>query len=57
MFPPLCLVDETYSIVPKDSEDKLKYILSDEEFSSIKNSKIDVRYKFKILNKFMKLFK
>ncbi|HHT96794.1 MAG TPA: stage II sporulation protein R [Clostridiales bacterium] len=57
MFPPLCLVDETYSVVPKDSEDKLKYILSDEEFSSLKNSKMDVKYKFKIWSKFLSLFK
>lgn len=35
MFPSLCFINETYSVVPEDSKDKLKYVLSEEEYSSL----------------------
>lgn len=56
MFPPLCFVDETYSIVDKDSEEKLKYLLSEEEFEELKNDKTKIKVKFKILDYIKKLF-
>lgn len=35
LFPSLCFVDETYAVVPKDSKEKLKDVLSDEEYKSL----------------------
>lgn len=35
MFPSLCMVNETYSVVPDSSKEKLKYLLSEEEYSAI----------------------
>ena len=56
MFPQLCFVDETYSIVPDDSKSQLKDVLTDEEFSSITSDKVDVKVKFKILEWFKSIF-
>lgn len=56
MFPPLCFVDETYSIVDEDSEEKLKYLLTEEEFESLKNDKVPVKIKLKLLEAIKKLF-
>ena len=44
MFPPLCFVDETYSIIDEESEEQLN-LTTDEEFESIK-SKLPVKIKF-----------
>lgn len=50
MYPPLCFVDATYSVVPEPSKNKLKYILSEEEYNSIISKKnIKVKAKFKLL--------
>jgi stage II sporulation protein R len=50
MYPPLCFVDATYSVVPEPSKNKLKYILSEEEYNSIISQKnIKVKAKFKLL--------
>ena len=35
MFPSLCFVNETYSVVPDTSKDTLRYVLSDEEYEVI----------------------
>lgn len=35
MFPSLCFVNETYSVVPDTSKDTLRYVLSDEEYEEI----------------------
>lgn len=56
MFPPLCFVDETYNIVSEDSEEKLKYVLTDEEFESLKSKKTPVKIKFKLIEAIKKLF-
>ena len=56
MFPPLCFVDETYSIVDEDSEEKLKYLLTEEEYDSLKNHKVPVKIKFKLLEILKELF-
>lgn len=44
MFPPLCFVDSTYSVVPETSKDQLKDVLTEEEYD-----KIQVKPKFKVL--------
>jgi stage II sporulation protein R len=56
MFPPLCFVDETYSIVDEDSEEKLKYLLTEEEYEILKNDKIPVKIRFKLFESIKKLF-
>jgi len=56
MYPPLCFVDATYSIVPDESESQLKYLLTEEEYRSIKGQKVPVKIKFKVLEYFKKLF-
>lgn len=55
MFPPLCLVDETYSIVGEDSKKNLKNLLSEEEYDALLQ-KAPVKYKFKLLELIKNLF-
>lgn len=35
IFPSLCMVNETYSVVPEDSKDTLRHVLTEEEYSTI----------------------
>lgn len=56
MFPPLCFVDETYSIVEKDCDEKLEYLLTDEELEAIKEKKVPIKIKLKLLESIKKLF-
>jgi len=50
MFPPLCFVDATYSIVPDSSKEQLKYLLTDEEYNAIISEEdVKVKVKFKLL--------
>jgi stage II sporulation protein R len=35
MFPPLCFVDATYSVVPEKSKGTLKHVLTDEEYDAV----------------------
>jgi stage II sporulation protein R len=51
MFPPLCFVDSTYSVVPDSSKEQLKYVLTDEEYDSIVSKKeVKVKVKSKIIS-------
>lgn len=48
MYPPLCFVDVTYSVVPDKSKQTLKAVLTEDEYNSIileKNVKVKVRFK------------
>lgn len=56
LFPPLCFVDETYSIVTEDSEEKLKTLLTDEEIELLKHEKVPIKIKFKLFEAIKKLF-
>jgi stage II sporulation protein R len=56
MFPPLCFVDETYGIVNDKSEEQLKYLLTEEEYESLKKEKAPVKVKFKLLEYVKGLF-
>ena len=38
MFPNLCMVNETYSIVPEDSKDQLRHVLTEEEYDSLSSA-------------------
>ncbi|MDF2540903.1 MAG: hypothetical protein K0S47_621 [Herbinix sp.] len=56
MFPPLCFVDETYSIVSEESDQQLKHILTEDEYESLKGQKVPVKIKFKIFDYFKSLW-
>lgn len=50
MYPPLCFVDATYSIVPDSSKEQLKYLLTEEEYSAIFSQEdVKIKVKFKLL--------
>lgn len=49
MYPPLCFVEGTYSVVPEESKDQLKYVLTEEEYEALaKEGKLKVKAKFKL---------
>lgn len=51
MFPPLCFVDSTYSVVPDTSKEQLKYVLTDDEYEAVFYKKeVSVKVKFKIFS-------
>jgi stage II sporulation protein R len=56
MFPPLCFVDESYSIVESGTEDQLKCLLTEEEYESITSKKTPVKVKFKLLEAIKDIF-
>lgn len=53
LFPSLCFVDETYAVVPESSKEKLKEVLSDEEYKSLTKPSQDADKKN---NKYNKVF-
>lgn len=56
MFPPLCFVDETYSIVDQESGEKLSKLLTEEEYETLLNKKTPVKVRLKLLESLKKLF-
>ena len=53
MFPSLCFIDISSGIVPEESKEELKQVLTDEEYSIISNdSNQVVKLKFKLLEVF-----
>lgn len=56
MFPPLCFVDVTHGVVPEETKETLKTILSDEEYDSIimtdGEEEMPIKIKFKLLEWF-----
>ncbi len=53
MFPSLCFIDVSSGIVPNESKEELKNVLSDEEYSIISdNSNYGIKFKFKLLELF-----
>ncbi|OGO85278.1 MAG: stage II sporulation protein R [Clostridiales bacterium GWE2_32_10] len=50
MFPPLCFVDESYAVVDTKTNQKLKKVLTDDEYKMItQNRKVNI--KFRLLEK------
>ena len=49
MFPSLCMVDESYTVVPKEAKKKLKEHLTEEEYESIQMEQNSVKYRLKIV--------
>lgn len=57
MYPPLCFVNETYSVVPEQSKSQLKQLLTSKEYDTLCYCrKTKVEYRFKIVEIFKKLF-
>ncbi len=56
MFPPLCFVDETYSIVDETSGEKLKTLLTEEEYATLTSKKTPIKIKFKLFETIKTLF-
>lgn len=55
MYPPLCFVDSTYSVVPDSSKEQLKELLSEEEYHSIFTKKeIKIKVKLKLFSLFQR---
>lgn len=52
LYPPLCFVDSTYSVVPQDTKDKFKDTLSEDAYSAILSEDASCTYEFKF--KFLK---
>lgn len=51
MFPPLCFVDSTHSIVPESSKEQLSDVLTEEEYDELlisEDDEVNVEIKFKI---------
>lgn len=56
MFPSLCLIDGTYQVVPDESKEKLKYVLTEEEYQSLLiNQNVKVEPKFQLIEWWKKL--
>lgn len=53
MFPPLCFVDENSGVIDKETDEKLRSVLTEEEYNLIAEDNIektkDVKMKFKIV--------
>lgn len=47
LYPPLCFVDAAYGVLPEESKDTLKHILTDDEYNAI--TKTQRKYRFKYL--------
>lgn len=56
MFPPLCFIDETYCIIDEDGEEKLEFLLTEEELEMLKTKKMPVKIRFKLFSLIRKLF-
>ncbi|MDD3172784.1 MAG: stage II sporulation protein R [Herbinix sp.] len=56
MFPPLCFVDETYSVVDEESNEKLKHVLTEDEYDTLIHEKKPIKIKFKIWDSIKDLF-
>lgn len=51
MYPPLCFVDATYSVVPDSSKAELRGLLTNEEYEAIFSAeKVNIKIRFKLLS-------
>jgi stage II sporulation protein R len=46
LYPPLCFVDATYGVLPEDSKQTLKNILTDNEYNAITETQYKFRFKY-----------
>jgi stage II sporulation protein R len=58
MYPPLCFVDQTYSVVPEDSKKQLEDLLTTREYESLfTDQSTKITYRFKIVEIVEDIFK
>ena len=57
LYPPLCFVDATHGSLPDASKDKLKNILTDDEYKTITTATSSAEFKFKYLTFLNGIFK
>lgn len=57
LYPPLCFVDATHGTLPDSSKDKLKNILTDDEYNTITKTSSSYEFKFKYLTFLNGIFK
>lgn len=55
MFPPLCFVDITSGVVPKESKEIIKENLSVEEYKLVSENTNEISFKFKIVEMFQNI--
>ncbi len=55
MFPSLCFLDDSFTVVPEESKTELECLLTEEEYESILLSTPKVTYQFKLLEWFRNL--
>ncbi len=55
MFPPLCFVDVTSGVVPKESKENLEENLSNEDYAIVSQDNAITQFKFKIVELFQNL--
>jgi stage II sporulation protein R len=55
LYPPLCFIDAAYAVVPEDSKETLKNVLTEEEYSAITNTQY--KYEFKLIDAMKSIFK
>lgn len=54
LYPPLCFVDATYGVLPEESKQELKNILTEDEYNAITEKQYSYRFKYlRFLNTFM----
>lgn len=57
MYPPLCFVDQTYSVVPDDSKKQLEDLLTTREYKSLyTDQSTKITYRFKIVEIIQDIF-
>ncbi len=56
LYPPLCFVDTSCGVLPDDSKETLKNILTEDEYNAITESRQQYKYRFKYLTFLNKLF-
>lgn len=53
LYPPLCFVEATYGILPEESKDTLKNVLTEEEYNMVSAKPVKFRFKYlTFLNQF-----
>ena len=49
LYPRLCFIDSTHAILPEDSRQELKNILSEEDYYAVLEDPIQIRFRLKLL--------
>jgi len=54
LYPPLCFVEAAHGVLPEESKDKLKNVLTEEEYNIVSGKEVHFRFKYlTFLNQFL----